>query len=264
MPFAVLDDQTGRNVILPARPKRIISLVPSLTALICYLGLEDELVGVTRFCTYPEGLKSRKKVVGGTKEVRYDRIRDLRPDLIICNKEENTPEMVRALEQFCPVHVSDISTIPDFLELLKHYEVLFGIPGKTQELAGEISRDSDREAVAHLPPVKVAYFIWRKPWMLAGGQTFINAMLQYGGFSNVAANTSRYPTFENDWPEQWDRPDWVLLSSEPYPFKEKHLAEIRELFPKARVLLVDGRWFSWYGPELPVFLKKIAGLRRKE
>ena len=259
----VLTDQAGREVKLSSPPSRIVCLVPSITQLICALGLDDHLVGVTRFCEYPQDIKKRKVVTGGTKKVHFDRVRKLNPDLVLCNKEENTEAIVNELASFTQVHVSDIKTLDDYSELLKQYGRLFSVEPRVEVLQEKLTRVLDDDLLQGLRPVKAAYFIWKDPWMLAGENTFVDHMLKWGKFENVVRDHSRYPAFERDWPEQWERPEWVLLSSEPYPFKEKHLEEVRALLPEAKIVLVDGQWFSWYGPMLPDFMRLIARFRRQ-
>ncbi len=120
-----MKDQLGREVILEGVPKRIISLVPSQTELLCYLGLEASIVGITKFCVHPENLRKEKKIVGGTKNVHFDRIRDLSPDIILCNKEENTLEMVLELEKIAPVHISNVISLEDTYQLISQYGEIF-------------------------------------------------------------------------------------------------------------------------------------------
>jgi ABC-type Fe3+-hydroxamate transport system substrate-binding protein len=247
-------DQLQRELNIKAVPKRIVSLVPSQTELLVALGLEENIVGVTKFCVHPEHLRKSKTVVGGTKKVHFDKIRDLNADIILCNKEENTLEMVLALEKIAPVHVSEIIDFEDVLNLIEMYGKLFDRSQEANQLNLKL-QDKKREFEIEIPvlPKKVAYFIWRKPWMVAGGNTFINSLLKLNGWENVFENKeSRYPEITVE--ELKDlNPDLILLSSEPYPLKEKHVEEMRQIC-NVRLELVDGEYFSWYGSRLiPAF-----------
>ncbi|MFC5046511.1 ABC transporter substrate-binding protein [Aquimarina hainanensis] len=245
-------DQLGRSVLVERTPVRIVSLVPSLTELLVSLGLEDRIVGVTKFCVHPSHIRKSKTIVGGTKTVHYDRIKALTPDLIICNKEENTQEIVETLERDFQVHVSDMYTLADVYELIGQYGALFEVTEAAATIKNAIAEDQEvfvRERAGVLP-VRVAYFIWRKPWMVAGGNTFINYLMQQGDFVNVYEETTRYPeiTLQSLLEKQVQV---VFLSSEPYPFADKHIEEIKkEIGDQIPIMLVDGEYFSWYGSRL--------------
>jgi len=239
---------TGRIVEVPIRPKRIISLVPSQTELLYDLGLNNEVVGITKFCVHPDEWFRSKPRVGGTKQVHIDIIKNLQPDLVLANKEENTEEIVNEIAAFCPVWVSDIQTLDDALTMIREV----GAMTHTIESASMITRQivNGFDALpANVPGKKVAYFIWRKPWMCAGGDTFISNMLLHMGWQNVLAGKLRYPEIELAELKAL-QPELILLSSEPYPFKEAHMAEIKAAVPGAEILLVDGEMFSWYGSRL--------------
>jgi ABC-type Fe3+-hydroxamate transport system substrate-binding protein len=228
-------------------PERIISLVPSQTELLFDLGLDNEIVGLTKFCIYPADKVKNKAVIGGTKTLHLDRIRDLHPDLIIANKEENDREQIESLQQQYPVHVTDVITLPDALAMIREVGALVGRSPQAEEMAQYI-----KTALTPIPsalPRSVAYFIWRQPYMVAANNTFIHAMLEAAGFQNAFANKTRYPeiTAEN---LQAVQPDLIFLSSEPYPFTQKHVVELQRICPSAQILLVDGEVFSWYGSRL--------------
>jgi len=245
-------DQLNRSIELAKVPKRIVSLVPSQTELLVDLGVEDSVVGLTKFCVHPTHLRKAKTIVGGTKQVHFDKIKALQPDIILCNKEENTKEMVEELEKIAPVHVSDIYTIDDTLVLIEQYGELFDVRGKAREITNKLNDliTEFKSFIAKRQANKVAYFIWRKPWMVAGNNTIINHILLLNKFENVFAEESRYPEVDITSLVEKNKPDFVFLSSEPYPFKEKHILELKELLPKANILLVDGEYFSWYGTRL--------------
>jgi ABC-type Fe3+-hydroxamate transport system substrate-binding protein len=245
----ILTDQMNRQVEIPLLPKRIVSLVPSQTELLYDLGLTNEVVGQTLFCIHPEGMHQVKPRVGGTKKYKFDVIDQLQPDLIIGNKEENEQGGIELLAQKYPVWMSDIHNLDDALDMINRVGELVDKKEKASEIITNI-RESFLKFVVKDSNLRVAYFIWRNPWMAAGHDTFINDMLGRCGLLNVFANeTSRYPEATNEQIAAAN-PELILLSSEPYPFKEQHIAELKELCPAARIMLVDGELFSWYGSRL--------------
>jgi ABC-type Fe3+-hydroxamate transport system substrate-binding protein len=239
-------DQLGREISFLFPPKRIVSLVPSQTELLFDLGLSDAIAGVTLFCIHPEEAKQKEKV-GGTKKLNLEKIAALRPDLIIANKEENTKEQVEWLSEHFPVWISDIKTLDDSLEMIQNIGALTG----KQEAAGKISGEimHNFESFMPGPPKRTLYLIWCDPWMSIGSDTFINDILERCGLVNILSQHSRYPELTDDMIREL-RPDLILLSSEPYPFKEKHIAEIKNLSPASDIRLADGEMFSWYGSRL--------------
>ena len=245
-------DQLNRKIELKEIPQRIVSLVPSQTELLVDLGLREKIVGVTKFCVHPRDLRKEKKVVGGTKQVHFDRISDLEPDIILCNKEENTEEMVAVLENIAPVHVSDIKTIDDSLQLIGDYGEIFAVTGEASEIVKQIetSRKDFQEEMQEIPERKAAYFIWKDPWMVVGKDTFIDHLLELNRFKNVFLEEgSRYPEIELEQLEQ-KKVELVLLSTEPFPFKSKDRDKVKKEVGKASVQIVDGEFFSWYGSRL--------------
>jgi len=243
----VFYDQLNRAVHVPQFPKRIISIVPSQTELLFYLGLDGEITGITKFCTHPQDKVLSKTKIGGTKQLNIILIKDLQPDLIIANKEENEQSQVGELMDICPVWISDIADLPGALNMI---ESIGQIVGRTtqakvlsQAIAGEFAKLNDVTL-----NLRVAYLIWRKPYMVAGIGTFIDSMLQVCGLTNAFAQ-QRYPEVSNEMLIDAD-PEVVMLSSEPYPFSEKHIDEIKLILPRAKIILVDGEMFSWYGSRL--------------
>jgi ABC-type Fe3+-hydroxamate transport system substrate-binding protein len=255
-------DQLQREIFFKDVPKRIVSLVPSQTELLVDLGLEDQLLGVTKFCVHPSNLRKSKKVVGGTKKVNYDKISALNPDIILCNQEENTLEMVLELEKIAPVHVSNVIRIEDSLELINQYGLLFQVKQKASQLISDLETELTKFKEMELLSRRVAYLIWKDPWMAAGGNTFIDSLLALNGWNNVFGNkNSRYP--ETDLAEiETFEPEILLLSSEPFPFQTKHILEIQKQF-RGRIELVDGEFFSWYGSRLMAALKYFQKLQIK-
>jgi ABC-type Fe3+-hydroxamate transport system substrate-binding protein len=238
-------DQTG-NLVITSAPRRIISLVPSQTELLADLGLDEEIVGITRFCIHPRAWVGPKKIIGGTKKFNFDVIHALEPDLIIGNKEENDEEGIVRLRSRYPVWLSDIVSLEDALAMITS---LGEITTRKSQAGGIIDAiHTAFSTIRKFNEDSVLYLIWRKPWMAAGKGTFINTMLERTGLRN-AVEDARYPELL---PEQISalKPDYIFLSSEPYPFGEKHQAELAELCPDARIILVDGEMFSWYGSRL--------------
>lgn len=238
-------DQLNRIIFLPKTPERIISLVPSQTELLVDLGLEDRILGVTKFCVHPRALRKKKTIVGGTKNYRFDVIDSLEPDLIIGNKEENDQDGIEKLASKYPVWMSDILTVEDSLRMILELGEITDTHPKAEEIVIKLSRDLKTSL-----PFKgtVVYLIWNDPIMVAGQDTFINEMLSIAGFKNLIP-TSRYPEVKQE-ELQLLNPNFLLLSSEPFPFKEKHLNFFKNLLPHAEVKIVDGELFSWYGSRL--------------
>ncbi|CAM1346333.1 ABC transporter substrate-binding protein [Tenacibaculum crassostreae] len=231
--------------------KRIISLVPSQTELLVDLGLEDSIVGVTKFCIHPKNLLKTKTIVGGTKNIKIDKIKGLQPDIILCNKEENTKEIVEACEKIATTHVSDIFTLDDAKELILQYGDLFSCKMEASKIVQELDfKINDFKLfIKNKKERTVAYFIWKNPWMVAANNTFINHLLELNKFKNIYANQERYPEISFETLIK-DNPELILLSSEPYPFKEKHCLEIKKSAHNSTPILVDGEFFSWYGSRL--------------
>jgi len=257
------EDQMLRTIQVPSHPHRIISLVPSQTELLYDLGLGDRVVGITKFCVHPEAWFRTKPRVGGTKKVDIDKVRALKPDLIIGNKEENERADIEALDREFPVWMSDVRDLPSALDMIRRTGELTGTSAKANELATDI--EARFSAVRPLSPVlSAAYFIWREPLMVVGGGTFINDMLARCGMENAFGHRAeRYAEVTPAELATAD-PEVILLSSEPYPFAEKHIADFNMICPGTLVRLVDGEFFSWYGSRLlktPAYLQgMIAGL----
>lgn len=248
-----LIDQLGTTHTFENTPKRIISLVPSQTELLCDLGLEDEIVGITKFCIHPFHLKSTKTRVGGTKNIKFDKIVALQPDIIICNKEENTKEIVEELSTICPVWVTDIFTVEDNLKMIHDFGELFNKRTNAQKWIDKtnFALQDFKMFIKDKPEKKVAYFIWANPYMAAGKSTFINELLKLNHFVNIYEDKeSRYPEIELKKIRLEGDPDYVLLSSEPFPFKDEHAFEVGRSTHHAKTVFVDGEMFSWYGSRL--------------
>ncbi|WP_300602231.1 ABC transporter substrate-binding protein [Niabella sp.] len=240
---------------------KIVSLVPSITELLYTLDLEQEVAGITKFCVHPQTWFRTKTRIGGTKTLDTEKIIALRPDLVIANKEENVKEQVEVLAARFPVLVTDVNNYPDALEMIR----TVGHHTNRKEKAGTLVAAIEA-AFARLDtsPIGTAvYFIWKDPWMTVGGDTFIHDMLHRAGFTNRYAPLKRYPAITLD-ALQADCPEYILLSSEPYPFKETHKTALQALYPQAKILLANGEFFSWYGSRMlqaPDYFKQLRAGR---
>lgn len=242
-------------------PKRIISLVPSQTELLFDLGLEEETIGITKFCVHPQPWFRSKARIGGTKKINKTIIDQLHPDLIISNKEENLKEQVEELATDYPVWLTDVANLGDALQMINDIGIITEKENEAEKLITSITNAfADLEKLpATNCQLRTSYLIWRNPYMAAGGDTFINDMLSRCGFENVFANKSRYPKITVS-ELQTANCQLLLLSSEPYPFKQKHINELEALLPNTRIILVDGEFFSWYGSRLLIaadYFKKL-------
>lgn len=261
-------DQMGREIVVNFPPKRIISVVPSQTELLFDLGLDAEIIGLTKFCIHPIEKFAPRIKVGGTKKLNIDLIKDLKPDLIIGNKEENTQSDIEELAEYFPVWMSDIFSLDDAMKTIGQIGALVDREPEAGYLNHLISagfNDLKTLALQNHIDKKVAYLIWRKPYMAAGKNTFIDDVLLANGMTNVIKE-ERYPVLILE-QLKTSNCELILLSSEPYPFAEKHILEIQEAVPNAKVMLVDGEMFSWYGSRLVKavqyffeFQKQIVGL----
>lgn len=224
---------------------KVVSLVPSITEALFDLGLtEHEVVGRTKFCIHPSEKVKSITTVGGTKNIQIEKVKSLQPDLIIANKEENVKEQVEEFRKYCKVLLTDVSTIEDNYYLLKNLGNIFGLQEKAQEynLATYEALNLSLQK-----PIKVAYLIWKNPYMTIGKDTFIHHILKELGFINIFEKDLRYPEVtEND----LSSAEVIMLSSEPFPFKEMHIKELKKTYPDKKIILVDGEAFSWYGTHI--------------
>lgn len=253
-------DQMGRCVTVNFPPRKIVSVVPSQTELLFDLGLDKEVVGITKFCIHPQKWFREKRRVGGTKQLHSNTIKELKPDLIIANKEENDEEQIKALAKLYPVWISDIKTLPDALDMIRSIGEITGRASAADAIVKGIN-----DAFSGIDPSsgrRIAYFIWRKPYMVAAGDTFINDLLSRAGFQNVFSRLSRYPEVELAEINNLDC-DYLFLSSEPYPFQEKHIEEFSSVINASKPVLVDGEMFSWYGSRLLKAAEYIQDLKER-
>ena len=258
-------DQLGRAILLKSTPKRIISLVPSQTELLCDLALENELVGITKFCVHPYHLKSVKTIVGGTKKVNFEKIKALEPDFILCNKEENSYTFLPELEKIAPTYFSDVNTIQDSIDLISSLGSILNRRTESKNLVQKIEfKLADfKRFIKDKPTRKVAYFIWANPWMVAGNDTYINEILKLNKFKNIYANMSRYPKVEINLIRHEGDPDVIILSSEPFPFKDEHAMEIATYTNRSVTVFGNGEFFSWYGSRMLLAFDYFKELHKK-
>lgn len=225
-------------------PMRIISLVPSLTQTLFDLGLEQSVVGITPFCVRPPNKVGAVSKVGGPKNPNLAKIEALKPDLVVMNKEENLPEHARAISSFTHVLTTAISTVQEALSETERIGRETNRLDQAHKLTTEIASLLPQKPNDH--PLRTAYFIWRKPWMSVGGDTYIHDVMRLFGLENVFGNHQRYPEVSlEQLPELGT--ELVLLSSEPYAFATKHKREFVSFLAPAQIHCVDGEWFSWYG-----------------
>ncbi len=253
-------DQLNEIISLENYPKRIISLVPSQTELLFDLGLSENIVGITKFCIHPkEQIKNINnhhiKIIGGTKNFNFEQIKALSPDLIIGNKEENYETGILELKNHYPVFMSDIYDLNDALQMIKSVGNITNTTIKAENICNEITKEfadflaTKSSEKSPKSKEKVAYFIWNNPMMVATTNTFIDNMLQLIGFENAFSDLVRYPCVSEEAIIKAN-PDVIFLSSEPFPFKEKHISYFKGIYPHAHIQVVDGELFSWYGSRL--------------
>lgn len=240
-----INDQAGRNILVGLNPTNVISLVPSLTETLIDIGLSQRLCGRTKFCIHPTPEVLRIPGIGGTKSPHVDKIKALKPGLIIANKEENRVEDIEALGQF-PIYVSDIKNTENLILFLSDMQHIFP-ESSAQEAANNIKKTFDNPD--HSPEISACYLIWKDPWMSVGSDTFIHEMMKKAGFWNVYSDEQRYPIIQlHDLSIK--QPEVVMLSSEPFPFKQKHVDDLKKCLPNTKIILVDGEIFSWYGTRI--------------
>ena len=245
-------DQIGNYFSLSSFPEKIVSIVPSQTELLSDLGLDEEVTGITKYCVHPKSWRETKTIIGGTKKLDLEEINKLSPDLIIANKEENEKKQVEELQKLFPVWTSDIKNLEDALKMIEEVGKMTGKENRALEIQNDIREQFSlfklQTSGLHPFTSNVLYLIWKKPYICAGNDTFINHLLSVCGWNN-AVHTPRYPEITAD-KIQLLNPDYIFLSSEPYPFKQKHIEEFQTICPNARTILVDGEMFSWYGSRL--------------
>lgn len=243
---------------------RIISLVPSITLLLFDLGLENNIVGRTKFCIHPDERVKNVPTIGGTKNIQIDKIKLLHPTLIIASKEENEKEQIQPLQKEFKVLITDVKNLEDNYKMITKVGKLTGTEIRATEIINETKKNFEalHTSIAQFSTqsINTLYLIWRKPYMTIGKDTFIHSVLENMGLKNLFGHQTRYPIIQNLQTSYFAKCQLVLLSSEPYPFSELHLKEIRQQLPDAKILLVDGEYFSWYGSKMihaPAYFKEL-------
>lgn len=237
-------DSLSTELHFDQRPQRVISLVPSITEWLIDMGVE--VVGRTKFCVHPEEKVADIPVIGGTKNFRFDTIERLTPDLIIGNKEENYKEGIQRLRESNPVWMTVINSFSDAIDCFDQLSDCLAIAARWQE-----KRTLLLERYEGLKKEKsgsVIYLIWLDPWMAVGQQTYVNSFLEATGYEN-RIKLDRYPTLTIEEIKK-QAPDYLFLSSEPFPFKQQHVEQLHAQLPNTTVRLVNGEYYSWYGTRL--------------
>ncbi|MDO3693529.1 helical backbone metal receptor [Wenyingzhuangia sp. chi5] len=259
-------DDLGNELNFDKTPKKIVSLVPSITETLYDLNLEDNIVGITKFCVHPVHFKHTKTIVGGTKDAKIDKIKELQPDIVFCNKEENTPEIVKQLQEFTQVYVTVVNNIEDAVRMIQKMGLMLNRRVDAQLISNKINLKLEdfNWFIKDFEVKKSAYFIWYNPWMAAGDNTFINSLLTLNKFDNIYKNKKEsYPTIEAKRIRLEGDPDFVFFSSEPFPFKDKHVFEMGRFTHHASAVYVDGEMFSWFGSRLLKSFDYFKSLRER-
>jgi ABC-type hemin transport system substrate-binding protein len=236
--------------------ERIVSLVPSLTDLVCAFGGGYELVGRTRFCTEPRGEVERIPIVGGTKNPDLERIIAARPTLVLANREENRKEDVEALRGAgLDVLLTDPNTVAEAIAMVRSLGGRLGCDEAAERIARETEAAVAGVGAGEARP-RVLVLVWKQPLMVLGCESYGHDLLRVVGADNAAGERPRYPEMSMD-EIRAAKPGLILLPDEPYPFKEADAERFREVAP-ARV--VDGKLLWWYGPRMPGAIRELSAL----
>ena len=241
-------DDLGRTVTFYHPPTRVVSLVPSITELLYDLGMKEQIVGKTKFCIHPKIKDDKATIIGGTKNFDIQKIIELKPEIVIANKEENTKDAIEELSKHCPVYVTDVRDIDDALNMIENIGKICDKYSKALEIVDQI--ENGFEELSKEKIGSAIYLIWKQPYMTITKNTFINSMMELAGFENIFKHKEgNYPEITEDEIRE-SGADYILLSNEPYKFTEKHLPKFHTFFPNSKILLVDGEMFSWYGSRM--------------
>jgi len=263
-------DASDATLVLPAVPRRIVSLVPSITEILFALGVGDAVAGCTIYCTEPPEGVAAKARVGGEKNPALEAIRALGADLVVANVEENLREHVEALRSWgIPVYVTYPRTVADGIRLVRELGEVTGAAQRGAAIAAELEAERRRAVAARgdAPRPRVFCPIWRRPYMAVGGDTYANDMLATCGGDNVFAGVpGRYPTVSLD-DVVAAAPDVILLPDEPYRFRRVHIADFAPhpaipAVEHGRIHLIDGKLLTWYGPRIGAALRDLGALLR--
>ena len=219
-------------------------------------GLKKELVGISKFCIHPKEMFESVQRIGGTKNIDIQRIISLQPDIIIGNKEENVKEQIEELSKHFPVWMSDVNTIDEAYDMMLKLGELCGKKKESENMLSEIITGMN-EISNLFGGKRVAYFIWNDPYMVAASDTFIDSIMKECDIINHFKDRTRYPEITVS---DLNGANYCFLSSEPFPFEQKHIKELEGTVKNCQFVLVDGEMFSWYGShlrQLPNYLKKL-------
>lgn len=237
-------DHLQRNVHYHYPPQKIISLCPAITKTLYALKLDSQIIGRTKYCLYPQHKVNNAVIVGGTKNINLQLIQSLQPDLIIAEKEENTKEIVETLEKYFPVYVAEVQSIDGAYKMMKSVGDITGKKEESEMLISSIK--AKFQTLPNAQGKRVAYVIWKKPYMAVGNHTYIHSLLNKLGFINPFASLEgRYPIITEQQFQDANL-DYVFLATEPFPFKETHLHEFLQMVPNSQPIIVNGEMF-WYG-----------------
>jgi len=257
----MISDSLGQNFHPILGERKIVSLVPSSTETLCALGLEDSLIGITRYCVHPPNLLETKQTVGGTKQLNWKSLEGLAPNIVIGNKEENTPSIFDGLKKRnIPYFVAFPLCVDDAIADIHRLGALFDTARTAQSVCQDIQ--AQRNTLIHSKePFTYVYLIWRKPWMVVNHNTFIHSMLsEIGGINSCRHLDERYPTLELDTLKSLN-PDVIFLSSEPYAFNDSHMKELKNNGFEQPILYIDGESCSWHGVRMMDGLKYLKDLK---
>lgn len=255
----IIKDQVNRTLSLEKAPVRIISCVPSITEILFEFNPAGNIIGRTKFCIHPKPQIQQIPIIGGTKNLRLEEIKARKPDLIFANKEENQKDQIEELAKEFPCYVSDIPNVENTCAFIADLGLIFS----KEDLAKRINQNIRKElnSTLKIHPVTALYLIWQKPYMSIGNDTYIHNMLMHSKFSNILGHKSRYPKIDIQEINQY-KPEVILFSSEPFPFKQKHMDELQDkLDYTPKMLLVDGEMLSWYGARTQAGLEYGRKLR---
>ncbi|BBH53922.1 ABC transporter substrate-binding protein [Fluviispira sanaruensis] len=250
---------------------RIVSLVPSLTETICDFGLQNNIKGCTNYCVSPKILRKSALTVGGTKDPDIEKIIFLKPTHIIVNKEENTPEIRKLLKERIDKSSTMIidsfpKNINDVIQMVNQLGEIFSCQEWVRVWQENVENQLNKFKSIKSPQFSFMYFIWRDPWMVAGDKTYISQMLNLAGFKNSIITEEdmnlRYPVLSEK-TAQLKTTQFYLFSSEPYPFKKRHIEEFRQAYKlkNGQFLRVDGQNLSWYGSRTLKCLEYLRELK---
>ena len=252
----ILTDDIKRTVNFLSPPATIVSLCPSVTETLCDLGLSEKIIGITDYCIHPKDIVKNINKVGGTKTVSITKVKTLKPEIIFAVKEENSKKTIKILSEIFPCYVFDINSFSDALKMINTLGEIFSKTKNATSLSENIVKAFSKIQVTK-QHVDYLYFVWKNPWMVAGNNTYIESLLSKFYLKNII-NKSKYPKIELK--NISSDPQIIFLPSEPYKFSKTDKMELQKVFPKSKILLVNGEMFSWYGSRMvkaAVYIEKL-------